>query len=153
MAHWGPCPWTLHSVKWYFRRTDSYSYLGHGTISTWPSSARKVRFETNTFDLHCISQNLMLFCKRSQSRGLYQDCQSRKVNVEGKKKKDISTDTVSRVLGIPKSFTLSLITQMAVDQAPKKMSMCQHLNSAVARRARKKVLSWAKGSGKEGAFA
>lgn len=69
-------------------------------------------------------------------------------------KKGILTNTVSRVFAIPKSFTLALTTEMAVDQAPKKRSKCQHLNSAVARMAFQKVelndLSCLKGSGKEG---
>ncbi len=54
---------------------------------------------------------------------------------------------------MPKSFVVWLITQIAVDQAPKKRSRCQHRQSAVARRACDKVLpsefSWLKGSGKD----
>jgi hypothetical protein len=67
------------------------------------------------------------------------------------------TNTVSRVLEKPKSFTLWLMTAIAVDQAPKKTRICQHLNSAVARIAFKSVeendLSCVKGSGKEGPLA
>ena len=66
----------------------------------------------------------------------------------------IATDTVSRELEIPKFFIFALMTQIAVDQAPTRTSIYQHLNSAVASSAWKKVgpnaLSWAKGSGKEG---
>jgi len=69
-------------------------------------------------------------------------------------KKNILTNTVSRVLDIPKLWVVWLMTEMAVDQAPKKMSICQHLKSAVARIAFQKVelndLSFLKGSGKEG---
>jgi hypothetical protein len=67
-------------------------------------------------------------------------------------KKSIVTNTVSRVLAIPKFFILWLMTEIAVDQAPKKMRICQHLNSAVARSAFQNVeesdLSCLKGSGK-----
>lgn len=70
------------------------------------------------------------------------------------RQKSTLTNTVSRVFAIPKSFTLALMTEMAVDQAPKKRSKCQHLNSAVARMAFQKVepndLLCVKGSGKEG---
>jgi hypothetical protein len=56
-----------------------------------------------------------------------------------------------------KFFTLSLMTEMAVDQAAKKIRMCQHLKSAVARIACQKVelklLSRLKGSGKVGELA
>jgi hypothetical protein len=49
------------------------------------------------------------------------------------------------------------MTAIAVDQAPKKTRICQHLNSAVARIAFKSVeendLSCVKGSGKEGPLA
>jgi hypothetical protein len=62
------------------------------------------------------------------------------------------TNTVSKVLAIPRSFILWLMTEIAVDQAPKKMRICQDLNSAVARIAFQKVevndLSCLKGSGK-----
>jgi hypothetical protein len=61
---------------------------------------------------------------------------------------------VRRELEIPKFFTFALITQIVVDQAPKKRSIYQHLNSAVASIACKKfepnALSWVKGSEKEG---
>ena len=58
---------------------------------------------------------------------------------------------VSKVLAIPKSFMVLLMTEMTVDQAPKKMRICQHLNSAVARMAFQNVelngLPCLKGSG------
>jgi hypothetical protein len=61
---------------------------------------------------------------------------------------------VSRVLETPRSFVVWLMTEMRVDQAAKKMSMCQHRKSAVARMAFQKVelndLSCVNGSGKEG---
>jgi len=65
----------------------------------------------------------------------------------------VPTNTVSRVLEIPKFLVVWLMTEMIVDQAPKKISMCQHLKSAVARMACQKVpnpLSWLKGSGNGG---
>jgi hypothetical protein len=65
--------------------------------------------------------------------------------------------TVSKVLAMPKSFILWLMTEIAVDQAPKKIRRCQHRNNAVARIAFQKVeandLSCLKGSGKEGPLA
>jgi hypothetical protein len=68
------------------------------------------------------------------------------------RQKSIVTNTVSKVLAIPKLFILWLTTEIRLDQAPKKMRRCQHLNSAVARIAFIKVevndLSCLKGSGK-----
>ena len=62
------------------------------------------------------------------------------------------TNTVSKVLAIPKSFTVWLMTEIAVDQMPKRIRICQHRNSAVARMAFQKFeendLSCLKGSGK-----
>jgi hypothetical protein len=49
------------------------------------------------------------------------------------------TNTVRRVLEIPKFFVVWLMTEMMVDQAAKKIRMCQHLKSAVARIACAKV--------------
>ena len=67
-------------------------------------------------------------------------------------RESIVTNTVSRVLAMPKSFTLWLMTEIAVDQAPNKMMICQHLKSVVARIAFQNVemndLSCLKGSGK-----
>ena len=61
---------------------------------------------------------------------------------------------MSRVLEIAKLLVVWLMTETRVDQAPKKISMCQHLKSAVAKMACQKVaanpLSWLKGSGNEG---
>jgi hypothetical protein len=64
----------------------------------------------------------------------------------------VPTNTVRRVLEIPRFFVVWLMTETVVDQAAKKISMCQHLKSAVARSACQKVarvpLSRVKGSGK-----
>ena len=63
---------------------------------------------------------------------------------------------MSRVLETPRSFVVWLMTEMRVDQAAKKMSMCQHRKSAVARMAFQKVepndLSCRTWSGKEGSL-
>jgi len=53
--------------------------------------------------------------------------------------KRVPTNTVSRVLEIPKFLVVWLMTEMTVDQALKKIRMCQHLKSAVARMACQKV--------------
>jgi hypothetical protein len=45
----------------------------------------------------------------------------------------VPTNTVRRVLEIPRFFVVWLMTEMTVDQAAKKIRMCQHLKSAVAR--------------------
>jgi hypothetical protein len=78
----------------------------------------------------------------------------RNISHMSSRQKSILTNTVSRVLAIPKLWVVALMTEMAVDQAPKKISICQHLKSAVARIACQKVelndLSCLKGSGKEG---
>ncbi len=67
-------------------------------------------------------------------------------------RQSILTNTVSKVLAIPKSFTVWLMTEIAVDQMPKRIRICQHRNSAVARMAFQKFeendLSCLKGSGK-----
>ena len=120
------------------RNFEVNAHPGHGTKSTWPTSVSRIRFATNTSVPHCTSRNSTLFCTRSQNRARYQGCRP-----QGKslplRQKSILTNTVSRVFDIPRSFVVWLMTDMVVDQAVKKMSMCQHRKSVVARMAFQKV--------------